>query len=189
MLKNLPPNAGDIRDVGLIPGSRRSSGGGHNNPLQYPCLENPMDRGAWRATVPRVAPSQTWLKWLSTHAHRESKTISQANFTRASRCSPHGNCLVCLKGTSDHWYISCLVIYRRKWSEIWNQALNTAWAWQLTARLAKGGLALLSMLPLCPKVKWVWFITNKNCYLGLFNHSSIQYIPMRIDSVPGPVLH
>ena len=133
-----------------------------------------MDGGAWRATVSRVAPSQTWLKWLGTHAHRESKTISQANFSRASRCSPHGNCLVGLKGTSDHWYISCLVIYRRKWSEIWNQALNTAWAWQLTARLAKGGLALLSMLLLCPKVKWVWFINNKNCYLGLFIHSSIQ---------------
>ena len=46
----------------------RSPGGGHDNPLQYPCLENPMDRGAWRATVYGVAKSQTWLKWLSTHA-------------------------------------------------------------------------------------------------------------------------
>ena len=51
MVKNLPASAGDIRDVGLIPGLGRSLGGGHSNPLQYSCLENPMDREAWRATV------------------------------------------------------------------------------------------------------------------------------------------
>ena len=51
MVKNLPANAGDIRDTGSIPGSGRSLGGGHGNPLQYSCLENPIDRGAWRATV------------------------------------------------------------------------------------------------------------------------------------------
>ena len=45
--KNLLANSGDVRDVGLIPGSRRSPGGGDGNPLQYSCLENPMDRGAW----------------------------------------------------------------------------------------------------------------------------------------------
>ena len=49
VVKNLPVNAGDIREVGLIPGSGRSPGGGHGNPLQYSCLENPMDRGAWKA--------------------------------------------------------------------------------------------------------------------------------------------
>ena len=47
MVKNLPANAGDIRDAGLIPGSGRSPGGGHGNPLQSSCLENPMDKGAW----------------------------------------------------------------------------------------------------------------------------------------------
>ena len=57
MVKNLPPNAGDIRDVGSIPGSRRSPGGGHGNPLQYSYLENPMDRGAGQMTVHRVAES------------------------------------------------------------------------------------------------------------------------------------
>ena len=46
MVKNMPVNAGDIRDAGLIPGSGRSSGEGHGNPLQYSCLETPMDRGA-----------------------------------------------------------------------------------------------------------------------------------------------
>ena len=59
-VKNLSANAGDVRDTGSIPGSGRSPGGGHGNPLQYSCLENtPMDRGAWRAMVHRVAKSQT----------------------------------------------------------------------------------------------------------------------------------
>ena len=53
MAKELACSARDAGDMGLIPGSGRSSGGGHNNPLQYSCLENPMDRGAWWATVPR----------------------------------------------------------------------------------------------------------------------------------------
>ena len=57
MVKNLPANAGDVRDMGLIPGSGRSSGGGHGYPLQYSCLEISMDRGAWWATVHRVAKS------------------------------------------------------------------------------------------------------------------------------------
>ena len=51
MVKNSPPNAGDVRDLGLIPGLGRSPGRGHGNPLQYFCLENSMDRGAWRATI------------------------------------------------------------------------------------------------------------------------------------------
>ena len=55
MVKNLPANAGGIRDVGSKPGPGRSPGGGHGNPLQYFCLENPMDRGTWWATVHRVA--------------------------------------------------------------------------------------------------------------------------------------
>ena len=65
MVKNPPPNAGD---PGSIPGSGRSPGGGHGNPLQYSCLDNPMDRGAWWATVHGVTNSQTQLKQLSTHA-------------------------------------------------------------------------------------------------------------------------
>ena len=64
-LRLCAPNAGGL---GSIPGSERSPGGGHDNPLQYSCLENPMDRGAWWVTVHRVAKSQTGLKGLSTHA-------------------------------------------------------------------------------------------------------------------------
>ena len=51
MVKNPPANAGDTRDMGLIPGSGRSPGRRHGNPLQYSCLENPMDRGAWQTMV------------------------------------------------------------------------------------------------------------------------------------------
>ena len=57
-VKNLPDNAGDTGDAGLIPGSGRSPGEGHGNPPQYFCLENPTDRGAWRATVREVTKSQ-----------------------------------------------------------------------------------------------------------------------------------
>ena len=57
--KNLPANAGDVRDMGSVPGLGRSPGGGNGNPLQYSCLENSMDRGDWRATVHGVAKSQT----------------------------------------------------------------------------------------------------------------------------------
>ena len=59
MVKNLPDNAGDKREAGLTPGLRKSPGEGNGNPLQFSCLENPMDRGAWWATVPWVAKSQT----------------------------------------------------------------------------------------------------------------------------------
>ena len=71
MVKKLPDNEGDIRDRGLIPGSGRSPGGGHGNPLEYSCLENPMDRGVWWATGHGVAKSWTQteqLKHASTHS-------------------------------------------------------------------------------------------------------------------------
>ena len=62
VVKNPPANAGAIRDADPIPGSGRSPGGGHGNPLQYSFLENPMDRGAWWATAHSVTKSQTQLK-------------------------------------------------------------------------------------------------------------------------------
>ena len=61
MLKNLPANAGDTGDIGSIPGLGRFPGAENGNPLQYSCLESPMDRGAWHATVHRAAESQTQL--------------------------------------------------------------------------------------------------------------------------------
>ena len=70
VLKNPSVNARDIRNAVSVPGSGRSPGGGHGSPLQDSCLENPMDRGAWRATVHGVAKSWTQLKWLNTHSSR-----------------------------------------------------------------------------------------------------------------------
>ena len=66
MVKNLLANAGDIRDTGSILGSGRSPIGGHGNPLQYSCLGNPIDRGAWQTMVHGVTKSLTQLKRLST---------------------------------------------------------------------------------------------------------------------------
>ena len=67
LVKNLPVNAGSIGDMGSVPGSRRSAGAGHGNPLQYSCLQNPMDREAWQTTVYRVSKIQAGLKRLSMH--------------------------------------------------------------------------------------------------------------------------
>ena len=68
VVENPPANAGDDRDMGLIPGSGRSPGGGDGNPLQSSCLQNPMDRGAWQATVHRVPGNRTRLKQHGMHA-------------------------------------------------------------------------------------------------------------------------
>ena len=70
-IKNPLANAGDIRDAGSVPASRRSPGGRHGYPLQHSCLENPMDRGAWWAIVHTVAKSWTGLKQLSTQSRRQ----------------------------------------------------------------------------------------------------------------------
>ena len=59
VVKNLPASAGDKIDMGSVPGLGRSPGGGHGNPLQYSCLDSPMDRGAWQATVHRTAKRWT----------------------------------------------------------------------------------------------------------------------------------
>ena len=80
VVKNLPANA---RDAGLIPGSGRSPGEGNGNPFQYSCLENSMDRGAWRATVHGVTRSQTRLRnW--THICTDTDTQTHRHtYTRA----------------------------------------------------------------------------------------------------------
>ena len=82
VVNNPPANAGDARDASSIPGSRRSPGGEHGNPLQYSCLENPTDRGSWEATLHRVAESQTGLKQLSTHAWILSSLHQSISFSR-----------------------------------------------------------------------------------------------------------
>ena len=79
MVNNPLANAGDMRDAGLSPGSGRFPGGGHGNPLQYSCLENPIDRGAWQATVHRVAKSQTGLKQLSIRVTNTLRSITHVD--------------------------------------------------------------------------------------------------------------
>ena len=73
MVANPPANAGEASDTALIPGLGGSPGEGHGNPLQYSCLENPMDKATWQATVHRVPQSWTQLKQLSTHTQDKSQ--------------------------------------------------------------------------------------------------------------------
>ena len=85
LVKNPPVNAGDIRNAGSIPRSGRLPGGGQGNPFQYSCLENPVDRGAWRAIVHRVTKSQTQLKQLSLQARMNLRRDFLRRMSGASR--------------------------------------------------------------------------------------------------------
>ena len=79
----MPASAGSLRDMGSIPGSGRPPGGGNGSPLQYSFLENPMDRGAWQATVHRVTKSQTQLKLLAcTHTSGTYSDILYSMFSK-----------------------------------------------------------------------------------------------------------
>ena len=97
VVKNLP--AGDASDAGSIPRSGRSPGGGHGNPLQYSCLENPMDRGAWRPTVHSVTKNWTPLKQLSTQpTYLVTTSLDEKNHVRWA--------LLC--GLGDVLWLCCL---------------------------------------------------------------------------------
>ena len=88
VVKGPPANSGDIRGMDSIPGLGRSPGGGHGNPLQSSCLENPKDRGAWWATARGVIKSQIWLKLLSTSVWQcTSFTKTAIFFSRGTRIS------------------------------------------------------------------------------------------------------
>ena len=89
VVKNLPGSAGDKKYMGSFPGLQRHPGGGPGNPLQYSCLENPMDREAWQGIVYKVVKSWTWLKWLNIHALKHSalvKSVSQAGTQKIWFC-------------------------------------------------------------------------------------------------------
>ena len=79
-VRNPSANAGDLRDVGLIPGLRRSPGVGNGNPLQNSCLENPMDGGGWQATVLGVTKLDP-TRWLSTRKHVQAQGIQSVSYT------------------------------------------------------------------------------------------------------------
>ena len=80
MIKNLPDNARETRNMASVPGLGRYPGGANGNPLQYSCLENHMDRGAQHSSVHGVAKNQTRLKRLSTHAHYYTNVITDFRF-------------------------------------------------------------------------------------------------------------
>ena len=84
VVENLPANTGDVRDAGSLPGSGRSPGGGHGNPLQDSCQENPTDRGAWWATVQGVAKSRTRLRlsMLTLHSRHSAKGFTEQQLKR-----------------------------------------------------------------------------------------------------------
>ena len=88
VVKNPAASAGGIRDVGSIPGSGRSPGGGHSNTVQYSCLENPMHRGIWQAMVHSVANSQTWLKQLSTRTCCSKELFTHCRYMVSLRMAP-----------------------------------------------------------------------------------------------------
>ena len=103
-LKNPPTKVGDIKGAGLILELGRFPGGGHGNPLQYSCLENPMDRRAWQATVHKVKKSRSWLKQLSMHAPLGARGTSGK---KAKADLPVGH-LLCVKLGSSHHKVGLL---------------------------------------------------------------------------------
>ena len=94
--------AGDAGDTGLIPESGRSPGGQHGNPLQYSCLENPMDRGGWWATVHGVAKGRTQLKRLGTCSHAGSHGTEWEQMSQKAVCGE--------RGLLDGWRVSYLFL-------------------------------------------------------------------------------
>ena len=104
-VKNPPADAGDIRDMGSIPGLGRFPRGEHGNTLQYSCLENPIDTRAWLAMVHGVAKSQTRLKQLSTHVSAAAGTIlGTASLAHQERGEGMGG--VCMPGVDGFGLIS-----------------------------------------------------------------------------------
>ena len=110
VIKNLSANVGDLRDVGLILGSGRSPGGGNGNPLQYPCLENPMDRGALRATVHGITKNGHNWSNLAQHSTLcdlwsgfilEKRNLSMDQYWGCRSCSFQGISLICWACFSD----------------------------------------------------------------------------------------
>ena len=104
VVRNTPANADDIRDAGSIPGSERSPGGGHGNPLQYSCLENPMDRGAWQATIHEVAKSQIQVKQLPSWSNPCG--LTEPSHSKVSAKKNHqGNILIVSATPLPQWCV------------------------------------------------------------------------------------
>ena len=146
VVRNPLANAGDERDMGLIPGLGRSPGGGHGNPLQYSRLENPMDRGAWQVTVHGIAKSQTQLQLLSTHCSTTTTGDNENSNSWCFRALSEAWCQVlyiyidpyyCIKVSATMIPVSrmrkpsrCQVSYWWSWSGMWlslEPGLSASW--------------------------------------------------------------
>ena len=117
VVKNLPANAGNVRGAGLISWLGRSPGGGHGNPLQYSCRENPKDNGAWWAMVHWVTNSWTQLKQLSTHAHSILWGFRGGSVEKESACQ-------CRR----HRFDPCIgkILWTRKWQPLQHSCLENS---------------------------------------------------------------
>ena len=111
-------NVGDTGDLGLIPRSRRFPGGGHGNPLQYSCQENPMDRGDWWATVHGVTKNRTQLKWLSL-AHHSLESLCRILYTQ--------NLFILKQGICTFWPPS--LILPTSTPSLWQIAISSLCLW------------------------------------------------------------
>ena len=114
VVKNLPAKAGDVRGLGSIPGLGTSPGEGHGNLLQYSCLEHPMDRGAWRATVHRGAESQTRLKRLRTHCPSRIPSSSVTCPFVSDTLQPHEQTIFPTQGSSPGLLHCRQILYHLK---------------------------------------------------------------------------
>ena len=120
VVKNLPASAGNVRDAGSIPELGRSSGGGLDTPLQYSCLENPMDRGAWWAIVHRVTKSRTQPKNLiRTHVHQCGRSFDLRPPPISPRTEHSRDCLV-----KD---LGLLISFREWLCASWHHSVKRRW--------------------------------------------------------------
>ena len=105
VVKNPPAHTREVRDIprGSVPWYGRSPGGGHGNPLQCSCLQNPMDRGAWWATVHGVAKSHTQPKWLSTYTHTQSCLWIKCSDEANEAIKKAEQCLLSLQNKCECW--------------------------------------------------------------------------------------
>ena len=157
VVKCPPANTGDIRELGSIPRSGWFPGGGHANPLQYSCLKNPMDRGAWRATDHRDATSQTQLKWLSMHARRAiSQSIRQIWFSLSV-------VFLCSYASSFNLYRlfhGRILVGESRTGKEGGSSSSTSAAPAATASAAKVALAAAPAAPLMVTCSWIPYLPS-----------------------------
>ena len=125
VVKNLPAHPVEVRDVCLIPGLEGSPGGGHSYPFQYSCLENPVDRGAWWATVHRVTKSWTQLQQLSTHSIPVYKLIGHFFLSLCIFLSIF--LLLCSFSSWFWWWCVCVCVRRTRKGKEWKQRRCRLW--------------------------------------------------------------